>query len=563
MCYFLAVKKWFVYWRQRHPVWFILTSIFILALIYANVFIFLMRVYEHKSVSLWGGLYWTINRLTTTGELPPHLVYQAWPIQLLSLLTQISGLVFFFAAFPLVIIPAIEKRLRGVPTSVDFDLSGHIVICGYSPLVASLIEELTASDVRFVLVDNDYDVIKQLYRMGTLCLFGDPTEEAVLEEAQIEKAAFTIANREDEEENAKIVLTATSLSKGKVIALIDDISRAHYFKYAGAEQVLSPKKLLGAYLAKKATASWKYELFGENEVFNGYYLVELPVYPGSPIDGLRLKECRLPERTGTVLVGIWHRGQLELAPKADSRLSAENVLIALGSKQQLAEVQKLTLPVSIPRVTLKRHFIIAGYGDVGRAIVKELEEQKIPYEVIDPRQDKVGHYIQGDATDEATLKKAKINRAGSFIAASHIDRDNIFSVLLARELNPDLHILARANSKDSVDKLYRAGADYVFSLSAVAAQMLASMILGNRVTTLGEGLKIKAFTVPLKYQKKKLQDLRIASKTGCAVLAVFYDGKFLPNPSPEETIPAGATLLVLGSAKELENLRRLWQRVGP
>lgn len=520
-----------------------------------------MLTFEQKTVSLWDSVYWAVNRLTTTGELPGYLSYKKWPLQALSLFIQISGLVFFFAAFPLVIIPSIEKRLRGVPTTVDYELNKHIVICGYSSLVESLIDELTASNVKFIVVDNNFEVIKQLHQTGSLCLFGDPTDEAVLKEAQAEKAAFVVANREDEEENAKIVLTASAISKGQIIALVDDISRAHYFKYAGAEKVLSPKMLLGGYLAKKATASWKYELFGESEIFNGHYVVELPVYPGSPIDGLRLADCRLSQRTGAVLVGIWHRGQLELAPAGKSQLSAENVLIALGTKEQLIELQKLTLPVSIPEVTAARHFIIAGYGDVGRAIAKELESQKIPYEVIDPREDKAGNYIRGDATNEDVLKKARIDMASSFIAASHVDRDNIFSVLLARELNSDLHILTRANSKDSVDKLYRAGADYVFSLSAVAAQMLAGMILGNKVTTLGEGLKLKVFPVPAAYVGKRLVDLRLTSRTGVSVLAVLTKEQITPNPKANVVIPAGASLLVLGSSKELEALRRWWHYI--
>ena len=118
--------------RQRYIIRFFLGILFGVVSAYATLFYLLMSVYEGQDVSAWEAVYWTVNRLTTTGEVSPDLVYSAAPIQVLSVLIQISGLAFFFAAFPVAIIPALERRIRGVPETYYSDMNDHIIICGYS-----------------------------------------------------------------------------------------------------------------------------------------------------------------------------------------------------------------------------------------------------------------------------------------------------------------------------------------------------------------------------------------------------------------------------------------------
>lgn len=542
--------------RQRYILRFFLTLLAAVIAAFSTVFYLLMPLLEHKSVTAWQSVYWTINRLTTTGEQPLSLAYSAVPLQVLSILVQLSGLAFVFAAFPLAILPALERRIRGAPAVLYPDMRDHIVVCGYSALVESLIDELAAGPWPFRVVDNDLELVRTLQQKGIPALYGDPTEEESLSMAGVQNARYVIANREDEEDNAKIVLAAVAISRAKVFALIDNLEHAHYFKYAGAAQVLSPKRLLGVHLAQKATAAWRDELVGANELMPGCFLVELPVYPGSPFDGLTLREAQIPERSGAAIVGIWHRGRLELEPGPESAVSAENVLVALGSKDQLLELQSLTRTIEVPDVTVKRHFVIAGFGDVGRAVKEVLDSQDIPATIIDPR-DKTGEYIQGDATDENVLRQANMDEASTFIIASHIDRDNIFATLVARKVNPDLHILARANLAESTDKLYRAGADFVFSLSTVAAQMLAEMLVGDSVVTLAEGLKVMTAPVGPRLVGKTIGKARIRSRTGVSVVAVFLpDGTLKTNPKADFKLVAGATLSVMGYSRQLQQFKR-------
>lgn len=545
--------------RYRHPVRFILAGLAILAAVYAYLFFLFMRLFEGRVVGVLDALFWTVSRLTTTGESVPRLAYSAAPLQILSVAIQVSGLTFFFAAFPLAIIPAIERRLSGLPTTVPADLSDHVIIAGFSPLVESLIDELAAGPRPFLIVDEDAPAIRALFQAHVPCLYGDPSEEEVVRRAHADRAAFIIASKEEEEDNAKVILTAAAIDgQAKIIALIDDLERAKYFEYAGAHTVVSPKELLGTYLARKATTSLRDELFGANEVIEGLNLVEMPIYPGSPIDGKTLGEARIGAVTGASVVGIWHRGVLELEPRARSLVSAENVLMALGTRDQLIALQKLTRPETVDGRRPRQHFVIAGFGDVGRVVAEELRRQDIPFVIIDPRE-KPGEYIRGDATDERVLSAARLEQASTFIVASHIDRDNIFSTLLARKLNPDLHILARANHRETTDKLYRAGADFVFSLSAVAAQMLANMIVGDRLITLAEGLKVTALPVAGRLAGRGVGQLEVRRRTGGAIIALQSDTALVPNPGPDALLTPGGTIVLLGSRQQIESFKRIYK----
>ncbi len=544
--------------QQLHIIRVLTGALVLLVLLYSAAFYTFMRLLENRYVSAWESVFWTINRLTTTGELPPELQYTAVPIQALSVLTQVSGLAFVFAVFPLVVIPALERRIIGTPAPVG-PMRDHIIIFGFSAVVESLVHELVADAHPFVVVDSDLDLVRRLQQKGIAAIHADPTDDEAMELAGASQAKYIIANREDEEDNAKIILAAGSVSPAKVYALVDDLNRAHYFRYAGAEQVLAPKRLLGTYLAKKAAASWQDELYGASELASDYYLIELPVYPGSPFDGLELREAKIPEKSGATLIGIWHKGKLEVEPGPMSRMSVENVLVAVGTHEQLLQLQKLTLTAESSDSTAGRHYVIAGFGDVGRAVKEVLDRRGIGTKIIDPRTTD-GEHIRGDATDETTLIEAGINEASTFIIASHLDRDNIFSTLVARKLNPNLHILARANSRATTDNLYQAGADFVFSLSTIAGQMLAEMLIGDGTITLAEGLKIMTVPVGPRLAGRSIGRARARTRTGCTVVACIQpDGGLCANPKSDYVLKAGTSMIVMGTTAQIRAFRRRFQ----
>ncbi|HEX7628029.1 MAG TPA: NAD(P)-binding protein, partial [Candidatus Methanoperedens sp.] len=124
---------------------------------------------------------------------------------------------------------------------------------------------------------------------------------------------------------------------------------------------------------------------------------------------------------------------------------------------------------------MEKQYILIGYGDVGRSIASVLEKAHVHFVVIDMNEAKLKDrgfdYFVGNGTDEEILIRAGLRTASTVIIVLNNDDDIIFSTLIARNINPQCIILARANTTKSIDKIYRAGADYVASLSIIAGQM--------------------------------------------------------------------------------------------
>ncbi len=213
---------------------------------------------------------------------------------------------------------------------------------------------------------------------------------------------------------------------------------------------------------------------------------------------------------------------------------------------------------------MKKHFILIGYGDVGISIARVLENALVSFVVVDKNEakfkDKNFKYVVGDATDEEVLKRADLKNATSVIIVLNNDTDIIFTSLIARTINPHCIIIARANATKSIDKIYRAGADYVASLSIVAAQMLARIILGHEIEEtimMFEGLEIERYHVtgdsPLKGEK--IADACIRSRIGCTIIGIEEEGKTTTDINPSIVIKEGMTLAVIGNSDQISKFK--------
>ena len=217
---------------------------------------------------------------------------------------------------------------------------------------------------------------------------------------------------------------------------------------------------------------------------------------------------------------------------------------------------------------MKKHFILIGYGDVGRSIAEVLEKAHIYYVVIDTNEaklkDKGFEYHIGNGTDEEILRKAGLTSASTVIIALNNDDDIIFTTLIARNVNPHSIILARANSTKSIDKIYRAGADYVASLSIVAGQMLAHIALGHEEDSILmlQGLEIGKYQItprsPL--AGKSIADEGIRSKIGCTVIGIEEKGKTTTDIDPSIILGEGMTLAIIGNSDQISKFKKEYER---
>ncbi|HEY78649.1 MAG TPA: potassium channel protein [Dehalococcoidia bacterium] len=226
---------------------------------------------------------------------------------------------------------------------------------------------------------------------------------------------------------------------------------------------------------------------------------------------------------------------------------------------------------------LNGHFILCGYGKVGEEIAHVFTEEETPFVVVDKRSDSVdwveraGYlYIMGDATSDDVLKEAGIERARGLVAAVDSDAENTYITLSARQLNKDLFIAARANSREVETKLKRAGADRIVSPHRIGGRRMAMLALRPAVVdfidtvTYGRGREMELENVDIGGNSPLAgMTLKTArSKTGITVLAMRKkSGKLLANPSDEETIEDGDRLIVIGTKKRLGVLEEAFEGV--
>ena len=219
---------------------------------------------------------------------------------------------------------------------------------------------------------------------------------------------------------------------------------------------------------------------------------------------------------------------------------------------------------------LKNHYIVCGYGRMGRIICRELKEKDIKFVVIEKEPDTFESgeetlVLKGDATKDENLKEAGIEKAKGLISVLPTDAENLFVVLSARELNPKLFIVARAGEEGSEQKLLRAGADRVVSPYHIGGLRIAHTVLKPAVVDFIEfatksgniDLQMEEITVQnnSKLAGLTLDECGIGRDLGIIVVAIKNasgDMKF--NPTFRTAIKAGDTLIALGEIPKLKTL---------
>jgi len=227
---------------------------------------------------------------------------------------------------------------------------------------------------------------------------------------------------------------------------------------------------------------------------------------------------------------------------------------------------------------LKNHYIVCGYGRIGRVLCKRLIIEPIDLVVVESNEDLVPVmeednvlYVFGDAADETNLLKAGIKRAKGLVAVLATDADNVFLVLTARQISPDLNIIARAGREESKSKLLAAGANTVESPYDKGAISMAQRIIRPTVTSFldfafaHKRKDIQMEEMPVSASSNlvniMLKDSGIRQNYNLILIAIKKsDGSMLFNPSFETTIQPDDTVIAVG---ENENLNKLEKILNP
>ncbi|MBP2029727.1 Trk K+ transport system NAD-binding subunit [Methanohalophilus levihalophilus] len=217
------------------------------------------------------------------------------------------------------------------------------------------------------------------------------------------------------------------------------------------------------------------------------------------------------------------------------------------------------------------HIIVMGYGDVGKNIIGILEKEKADFVVIDISEETFSkasfNYIVGNAADEEVLREAGIENASTVIITLNNDTSVIFATLIARGLNPLANIFARANSVDSIDKIYKAGADYVASLSIVAGQMLARITAScinveceelKEEIHLYEGIEIEKYQIPENsaLARKTPKELDLIRQMGCRVIGIQTGDNVIVKGFESHELLPGDIIAVAGTLESIGQFKQ-------
>ncbi len=213
--------------------------------------------------------------------------------------------------------------------------------------------------------------------------------------------------------------------------------------------------------------------------------------------------------------------------------------------------------------------VICGFGSVGKKVVEELKKAKVDCTVIDRKsevfKDEVFKYIVGDSMKKSVLKAAGVSGAEILIACCDTDETNIFTILVAKGLNPHLRIFALGKKSESIKKLYMAGAEAVVFSSSAGGRAIAKHAIMPHVAefvdriTLTKDVHISDLVISPKSRlvNVQLKNSRIRENTGVSILAIKRGKELIPNPPSNTVLHANETLIVIGNLEQIKVLARI------
>lgn len=504
-----------------------------------------MDYLEGSPRGFWRSLEWAAETLTTTG----YGADSHWtsPVMvLLVIATQFFGIFLVFLVFPIYVLPFLEERFEGrLPRALPV-MEGKkcVLVYQYGPTVAMLIEDLARFGRRVIVLEEDRETARRLQERGFEVVHASLNDE-YLDLGPLRGVEAIVANGEDHN-NAALVLIARELGfKGPIFALVDEPLHRHPLQTSGATAVYTPRHVLAAALAAKTSRRIQRRVSGLQQIGAQVTVAEMRIHPQSRLAGRTLADVQAPERFGVTVVGRWVEGEFKPGITGGARLEPGTIIVAIGTSEGVARLGAIATP-------LKQggKIVVFGYGEVGRKIVELLHDAGEPTTVIDIEASP-GVDVVGNALDQAVLERAGVRDASAVVLALSNDNEALFAATVVRDFAPQVALIARVNQAQTVKRLYQAGTDFALSIGQVAGQLLALQMLGEEYVSLEPTVKIVkvdgsslAGQHPLRTSLRGRADvLLVALERGTTVVVEFGD---------EFRVAAGDALFLCGAPSALD-----------
>jgi Trk K+ transport system NAD-binding subunit len=541
--------------RSRVRLALLIVALTLMLLVSTLLYMWGMGALEGKPRTFWQSLEWASETLSTTG----YGADARWnhpAMVLLVAAVQFIGVFIVFLIVPVYLIPFLEERFEvRLPQRADARLEGHALVFRYGPAVETLLEELAGAQVPTLVLEPDESVARRLFERGQKVV-SRVVDDDGLEAVRLKHARAVIANGTDDE-NAAFTLSVRQLGfTGPILALVEEPFHRRPMMLAGATAVFTPRHMLGAALAARASTRISPRTAGIQQLGRNLEVAEVRIHPRSPLAGHTLDETAIGARTGATVIGQWVGGELEVSGGEGLRLSPEGILVVVGSHASVDRLRDLAEATVAVRRT--GPFVVGGGGEVGRKVAELLKAVGEQVRLID-RNPGPGVDLVGDVLDARVLESAGVPEAQAVILALDADASTLFATVILKDLAHDVPVIARVNQAENVDRIHRAGAAFALSISQVSGQMLAKKLLGQDAVAIDPQLKILK-VAPAGLAGHHPADLEIRQRTGCSVVAVERGEDVIVEFEPGFRFDHGDAVYVCGSTNAVRRFQEVFAR---
>ncbi len=528
--------------------------------VYSVVFHLLM-LREGQEFSWITGFYWTLTVMSTLGF--GDITFQTDLGRLFSIAVLLSGMIFLLVLLPFTFIeffyePWMNAQAAArAPRQLPAETRGHVLLTHYDAVTSALIRRLEQYGYPYALVRPEVEEALRLTDLGVNAVVGNLDDPETWSAMRAESAALVVSTASDVT-NTNVAFTVRDVAKElPVITSASDEASIDILKLAGSSFVLRHEEMIGQSFARRTMGGDAIShVIGE---FDDLLIAEATAYR-TPLVGKTLRESGLRQAVGVTVVGVWERGRFEPA-RAETEIRDSTVLVMAGSKEHLARYDELFCIYNVSAAPV----VILGGGRVGRATARALQQRELDYRIVEVLPERIRDpekYVLGSAADLEVLERAGIRETSTVVVTTHEDDLNVYLTIYCRQLRPEIQILSRATHERNVAVLHRAGADFVLSYASMGASTVMNLLQRSKIVMVAEGLDLFEVRVPADLAGRVIAESAIRERTGCSVVAIRTERGIEVVPSPSQTLPAGAEIVLIGTAEAEERFLQLYGNGG-